>query len=91
MIEEGSFREDLYYRLNVVTISIPPLRERTEDIPMLVNYFIRKFCVSMSRDLMSIDPAALKHIEEYDFPGNVRELEKLKKFAQLYFSLQWAE
>lgn len=77
MVEEGTFREDLFYRLNVVNISIPSLRKRTEDITMLVDYFIKKFCVSMSRDLISIDPAALKRIEEYDFPGNVRELENM--------------
>src|SRR5690554_565397 len=57
MVDEGLFREDLYYRLNVVNISIPPLRERTGDIPMLVDYFIKKYCNSMSRDLISIEPA----------------------------------
>lgn len=77
MVSEGTFREDLYYRLNVVNIDIPPLRERKDDIPMLVNYFIRKYCSSMSRDLISIDPAALRRIEEYTFPGNVRELENM--------------
>lgn len=77
LVEEGTFREDLYYRLNVVNITIPPLRERREDIPMLVQHFIKKYCTSMSRDLISIDQAALKRIEEYDFPGNVRELENM--------------
>lgn len=77
MVSEGAFREDLYYRLNVVNIAIPPLRERTEDIPMLVNYFIKKYCTSMSRDILSIDPAALQRLEEYHFPGNVRELENM--------------
>jgi len=77
MVADGSFREDLYYRLNVVNIAIPPLRERKEDIPMLVNYFIKKYCTSMSRDLISIDPAALQRLEEYHFPGNVRELENM--------------
>jgi len=77
MVAEGTFREDLYYRLNVVNIAIPPLRERTEDIPMLVNYFLEKYCTSMSRDLITIDPAALRRIEEYHFPGNVRELENM--------------
>lgn len=77
LVEEGSFREDLYYRLNVVNITVPPLRERTEDIPMLVNHFIGKYCTSMSRDLIDIDPAALKRLEQYDFPGNVRELENM--------------
>lgn len=77
MMANGTFREDLFYRLNVVNILIPPLRDRVEDIPILVNYFINKYCTSMSRDVISIDPAALKRIEEYDFPGNVRELENM--------------
>lgn len=77
MVEGGGFREDLYYRLNVVNIFIPPLRQRTGDIPMLVNHFIKKYCTSMSRDIIPIEPAALKRIEQYDFPGNVRELENM--------------
>ncbi|MBN1820439.1 MAG: sigma-54-dependent Fis family transcriptional regulator [Prolixibacteraceae bacterium] len=77
LVEEGLFREDLFYRLNVVNITVPPLRQRTEDIPLLVGHFIRKYCNSMSRDLISIEPAALKQIEQYDFPGNVRELENM--------------
>ncbi|MFP4488884.1 MAG: sigma-54-dependent transcriptional regulator [Bacteroidales bacterium] len=77
MVKNGTFREDLYYRLNVVNIRIPPLRERTEDIPLLVNHFIRKYCKSMSRDLISVEPAALKHLQEFEFPGNVRELENM--------------
>jgi len=77
MVEKGTFREDLYYRLNVVNITIPPLRERMEDIPMLVDYFIKKFCTSMSRDIITIDSAVLKRLEEFEFPGNVRELENM--------------
>ncbi len=77
MVEDGTFREDLYYRLNVVNIRIPPLRERIEDIPMLVDYFIKVYCTSMSRNIMTIDQAALKRLEQYDFPGNVRELENM--------------
>jgi DNA-binding NtrC family response regulator len=77
MVKEGRFREDLYYRLNVVNIKIPPLRERIEDIPMLVNHFIEKYCTSMSRNILSIHPAALKRLEMYDYPGNVRELENM--------------
>ena len=77
MVESGAFREDLYYRLNVVNITIPPLRDRKEDIPMLVNHFIRKYCTAMSRDIISIDHAALRRLEEYHFPGNVRELENM--------------
>ncbi len=77
MVDEGNFREDLYYRLNVVNIFIPPLRDRSEDVSMLVDHFIKKYCTSMSRDIVSIEPAALKRLEQYDFPGNVRELENM--------------
>lgn len=77
MVKNGTFREDLFYRLNVVNIKIPPLRERTEDIPRLVSHFIKKYCTSMSRDIISIEPAALKHLERFEFPGNVRELENM--------------
>jgi DNA-binding NtrC family response regulator len=77
MVREGKFREDLFYRLNVVNIRIPPLRERIEDIPMLANHFIEKYCTSMSRNMISIHPAALKRLEMYDYPGNVRELENM--------------
>ncbi|MDP1621364.1 MAG: sigma-54 dependent transcriptional regulator [Bacteroidales bacterium] len=77
MVEKGTFREDLYYRLNVVNIHIPPLRERIEDIPLLVDYFIKKYCTTMNRPQITIDTAALKRLEEFDFPGNVRELENM--------------
>lgn len=77
MVDDGKFREDLFYRLNVVNIRIPPLRERIEDIQMLVEFFIKKYCTSMSRDIISIEPPVLKRLEEYDFPGNIRELENM--------------
>ena len=77
MVKNGTFREDLYYRLNVVNIRVPPLRERPGDIPMLVHHFIKKYCTSMSRDIISIEPAALKHLEIFEYPGNVRELENM--------------
>ena len=77
MVENGTFREDLYYRLNVVNIKVPPLRERKEDIPVLVDHFIEKYCKSMNREKVDIDKAAIKRMEEYDFPGNVRELENM--------------
>lgn len=77
MVEKGTFREDLFYRLNVVNINIPPLRERVEDIPLLVHHFIKKYCTAMSRDLVSIEPSALKRLEEFEFPGNVRELDNM--------------
>ena len=77
MVEKGLFREDLFYRLNVVNIIVPPLRDRKEDIPLLVEYFIKKYCHSMNRPLITIETAALKHLEEFSFPGNIRELENM--------------
>jgi DNA-binding NtrC family response regulator len=77
MVEKGIFREDLFYRLNVVNINVPPLRDRIEDIPLLVEYFIRKYCASMNRPIMTIETAALKRLEEFPFPGNIRELENM--------------
>lgn len=77
MVEKGTFREDLFYRLNVVNIQLPPLRDRKEDIPLLVDYFIKKYCLSMNRSPAVIEPAALKRIQEFNFPGNIRELENM--------------
>ena len=77
MVENGTFREDLFYRLNVVNIHVPPLRERIEDIPPLVDYFINKYCMSMNRQPVSIDEAASKRLQEFNFPGNIRELENM--------------
>ena len=77
LVDKGLFREDLYYRLNVVNINVPPLRERTEDIPLLVDYFIRKYCTSMNKPQITIDSGALKRLEEFSFPGNIRELENM--------------
>lgn len=81
MVEQGSFREDLFYRLNVVNIHIPPLRERVEDIPLLVEYFIKKYCTSMNQPPLPIDSAAMKRLMEFSFPGNVRELENMVERA----------
>lgn len=77
LVEKGLFREDLYYRLNVVNIYVPPLRERIKDIPMLVEYFINKYCTSMNKPPATIDGSALKRLEEFNYPGNVRELENM--------------
>ena len=77
MVEKGTFREDLFYRLNVVNIQIPPLRDRKEDIPGLVTYFIKKYCHSMNKPIATIDQAALRQIKEFNFPGNIRELENM--------------
>ena len=74
-IGEGDFREDLYYRLNIVPIRIPPLRERREDIPLLANHFLRKFAEEFGKDVREISPLALQKLVGYHWPGNVRELE----------------
>jgi DNA-binding NtrC family response regulator len=73
----GRFRQDLYYRLNVIRINLPPLRERREDIPALINHVIRRFNKRFRRDVRGITPDGLNALMAYDFPGNVRELENL--------------
>ena len=74
-VNAGSFRKDLYYRLNVVSLEMPPLRERREDIPMLARYFAAKHGKRVTRKLSGLSPEALSRLEAYDWPGNVRELE----------------
>jgi Nif-specific regulatory protein len=74
-VSAGAFRKDLYYRLNVVSLAMPPLRERREDIPMLARYFAAKHVKRVTRKLAGLSPEALARLEAYDWPGNVRELE----------------
>ena len=74
-IQDGSFREDLYYRLNVVSVFVPSLRERKEDIPFLADYFLEKYNNENDKEITSIQPAIMKALTQYDWPGNVRELE----------------
>lgn len=74
-VEEGRFREDLYYRLNVITIPLPPLRERKMDIPLLADFFVRRYSRENGRELCTLMPETLKVLLEHDWPGNVRELE----------------
>lgn len=76
-MKDGSLRQDLFYRLNVVRIQMPPLRERKEDIPALVAHFLRQFNQRFRREVTGLDPEALRALTAYDFPGNVRELENL--------------
>jgi transcriptional regulator with PAS, ATPase and Fis domain len=82
-IKKGSFREDLYYRLNVFPITIPPLRARKEDIPLLVNFFVAKFNKKIGKQIETISKEALKALENYDWPGNVRELESVIERATI--------
>ncbi|HVU05370.1 MAG TPA: sigma-54 dependent transcriptional regulator [Polyangiaceae bacterium] len=80
-VASGKFRQDLYYRLNVIRIEIPPLRERREDVPVLVERFVRRFAKEMAKDVQGLAPDALRALEGYAFPGNVRELENLVERA----------
>src|SRR5438477_10210132 len=74
-IEAGRFRDDLYYRLNVVPIYLPPLRERRKDIPLLVQHFLERYCEENRRETPPVPPEVMQRLQEYDWPGNVRELE----------------
>ena len=76
-IQQGKFREDLYYRLNVFPIRVPPLRERKEDIPLLAEYFIEKYSLKIGKKILGVSNDALSYLVQLDFPGNVRELENL--------------
>jgi two-component system response regulator HydG len=75
LVKERRFREDLYYRLNVITIEIPPLRERVEDIPLLAQHFLRVYAARNHREMEGFTEAALERLRAYPWPGNVRELE----------------
>ncbi len=76
-VKQGNFREDLYYRLNVIPIHLPPIRDRREDIPLLVRHFLQKSCREINRPLMTITPGAMQSLQNYDWPGNVREMENV--------------
>jgi len=77
LVREGKFREDLFYRLNVITIDLPPLRQRKEDIPLLVEFFLRRYSQENDRPLRRLTPEALRPLVNYSWPGNVRELENV--------------
>ncbi|MBT9151337.1 MAG: Transcriptional regulatory protein ZraR [candidate division WS2 bacterium] len=77
MVKSGKFREDLYFRVDVVNIAIPPLRERKDDIPLLVDYFLKKYSQEYGRNSLKISEEDLRKITDYHFPGNVRELENI--------------
>ncbi len=82
-VREGRFREDLYYRLNVIEIVLPPLRDRREDIPLLVNHFLEKIAPEMGREAPEVSEGAMKLLLSYDWPGNVRELENAVERAMV--------
>jgi DNA-binding NtrC family response regulator len=85
-IKDGSFREDLYYRLNVFSISIPPLRERRMDIPLMAQFFTEKYAAAMSKTVKDISADAMDLLVRYDWPGNVRELENVIERAMVLAS-----
>jgi DNA-binding NtrC family response regulator len=82
-VEAGRFREDLYYRINVFTIPMPPLRERREDIPLLLHHFIAKYNREFGKDVQSVSPKLMQFFMDYDWPGNIRELENYVERALL--------
>ena len=83
LVRQGRFREDLYYRLDVVTLSLPPLRERRQDIPLLVDHFLRTLSSRHGRGPVAVDPEALRRLLGYDWPGNIRELQNVLERAVL--------
>jgi DNA-binding NtrC family response regulator len=81
LVREGRFREDLYHRLNVIHLQLPPLRERREDIPMLLLHFLERYCLENNKPVLQFTPTAMKLLMDYDWPGNVRELENVVERA----------
>ncbi len=81
MLSQGKFREDLYYRLNVIKITLPPLAKRKEDIPLLVEHFLRAFNARMDKQITGVSPEVMELFMNYDFPGNIRELENIIEHA----------
>ncbi len=81
MANKGTFREDLFYRLNVVKIQLPPLRERMEDIPLLIDHFIKQYSTQQNKDIVGISNQTLAILMHYDYPGNIRELENIIEYA----------
>jgi len=83
LVEDGKFRPDLFYRLNVFRMELPPLRERKEDIPLLVDHFVRKFSLAMNKKITRVSPSAMYQLQQYPWPGNVRELENAVERAMV--------
>jgi two-component system, NtrC family, nitrogen regulation response regulator GlnG len=83
MAAAGEFREDLYYRLGVVTITLPPLRERAGDLPLLVEHFLQRFSPEMGKEVVQVAPEALEVLRRYPWPGNLRELQSVLRQALL--------
>jgi two-component system response regulator AtoC len=83
-VRQKTFREDLYYRLNVVHLTVPPLRERLDDLPLLIGQLLGKLNYKLGKSIREVDPHALEQLRRYSFPGNVRELENLLERALIF-------
>jgi len=83
LVTEGRFREDLYYRLDVIRVDLPPLRERIEDIPILARQFVERLSAEMGKEVVDLSEGALRVLQDYDWPGNVRELENAVERAMV--------
>lgn len=83
-VRQGRFREDLYYRLRTVPLSLPPLRDRLEDIPLLVEYFIQQFNQKYKKEIRGLDPKVMALLQKYHWPGNVRELQRVLEYAFVF-------
>jgi len=81
MMEQQTFRSDLYYRLNIYTIVLPPLRERSGDLPLLIEYFLRRFSKELGKTVQEVSPEAMQRLADYSWPGNLRELQSVLKHA----------
>ena len=91
MVQDGEFREDFYYRINVVTIPIPPLRERAEDIPLLCNYLVNKLNKKLNKQVIGISPDAFDILKKYFWPGNIRQLENILERAMNFDVKSWID
>jgi DNA-binding NtrC family response regulator len=91
MVAEGTFREDLYYRINVITVKLPPLRERPGDVELLAKFFCRRFTQKNGKDFRGLSPPALEYLRQHDWPGNVRELENVIERAVVLGHGEWLE
>jgi transcriptional regulator with PAS, ATPase and Fis domain len=91
LVQDGEFREDFYYRINVVTIQIPPLRERKGDIPLLCNYLINKLNDRLNKQVIGISPEAFTMLKEYNWPGNIRQLENILERAMNFDVKNWID
>ena len=91
LVSQGKFREDLFYRLNVINVQLPPLRERKEDIPLLVEHFIQKYCADNAKPAIRFTPEAMKALMDHNWPGNVRELENAVERAVVLSTGEWVD